>query len=296
MQFTITFVERNVIDRNLLEILRCPIALQNHDPNTDPGRLEVIEDSWLFCADSGRKYAIRDDIPDMLLKDAVEDRSVRLTLEFYDEITAKRYDFEWAEFEDWQIELRQKFISQAKLRSTSPNVLDLACGPGRDLAYFASQGCQVVGADLSFSQLLLAQTKTDVPLVRADMRNLPFRGNTFDSLWCCVALQHVSRNDAPRALGQMSRSLKPGGLLFISVLWGEGSLEVRREIYNNKTEPTNFYKEEEISMLVSGAGFDIEEIYRREAFQGRKTSEFTGGVKTYIDLFAHKDGGYNYGR
>ncbi len=56
------------LDPELLEILRCPVAVHDKDKGEDPGRLEVVRDGhWLYCPDSGYKYPIRDGIPVMLI-------------------------------------------------------------------------------------------------------------------------------------------------------------------------------------------------------------------------------------
>lgn len=55
------------IDLDLLELLRCPVAVHYKDRGDDPGRLELYKDSWLVCADSGYKYPIRNGIPVMLV-------------------------------------------------------------------------------------------------------------------------------------------------------------------------------------------------------------------------------------
>ncbi len=52
---------------DLLEILRCPVAVHYTDRGDDPGRLELVHGCWLVCADSGYKYPIRDGIPIMLI-------------------------------------------------------------------------------------------------------------------------------------------------------------------------------------------------------------------------------------
>jgi len=57
-----------VISQELLEILRCPVAVHYTDKGPDPGRLELVHDCWLVCADSGYKYPIVDDIPVMLVE------------------------------------------------------------------------------------------------------------------------------------------------------------------------------------------------------------------------------------
>jgi uncharacterized protein YbaR (Trm112 family) len=53
----------------LLEILRCPVAVHYTDKGDDPGKLELVHNTWLVCADSGYKYPIRDGIPIMLIEE-----------------------------------------------------------------------------------------------------------------------------------------------------------------------------------------------------------------------------------
>ncbi|GAB4453275.1 MAG: Trm112 family protein [Anaerolineae bacterium] len=54
------------IDAELLEILRCPVAV--HYEGDDPGRLELVHNCWLVSHESGYKYPIRDGIPIMLVE------------------------------------------------------------------------------------------------------------------------------------------------------------------------------------------------------------------------------------
>jgi hypothetical protein len=57
------------ISPELLEILRCPVAVHAKEYGDDPGRLELVHGCWLVCADSGLKYPIRDGIPVMLIEE-----------------------------------------------------------------------------------------------------------------------------------------------------------------------------------------------------------------------------------
>lgn len=59
----------NPIPPTLLEILRCPKAVQSDQYGDDPGRLELVHNCWLVCADSGLKYPIREGIPVMLIEE-----------------------------------------------------------------------------------------------------------------------------------------------------------------------------------------------------------------------------------
>ncbi len=67
------------IDRELLDILRCPVAVHYTDKGDDPGRLEPVQrpngDWWLVCADSGYKYPIREGIPVMMIDEGAKWKS-----------------------------------------------------------------------------------------------------------------------------------------------------------------------------------------------------------------------------
>ncbi|MBN1287076.1 MAG: Trm112 family protein [Anaerolineae bacterium] len=58
--------EKPPISPELLEILRCPVAV--HSEGEDPGRLELVKGCWLVSHESGNKYPIRDGIPVMLVE------------------------------------------------------------------------------------------------------------------------------------------------------------------------------------------------------------------------------------
>ncbi len=66
------------IDPELLDVLRCPVAVHYTDRGDDPGRLELVHGCWLVCADSGYKYPIRDGIPVMLVEEAEKWREIEV--------------------------------------------------------------------------------------------------------------------------------------------------------------------------------------------------------------------------
>lgn len=58
------------ISEDLLEILRDPAAVQEPEKyGPDPGKLELVHNSWLVSADTGYKYPIKDGIPVMLIEE-----------------------------------------------------------------------------------------------------------------------------------------------------------------------------------------------------------------------------------
>ena len=58
------------ISEDLLEILRDPAAVQEPEKyGDDPGRLELVHNTWLVSGDTGYKYPIKDGIPIMLIEE-----------------------------------------------------------------------------------------------------------------------------------------------------------------------------------------------------------------------------------
>ena len=58
------------ISADLLEILRDPAAVQEPQKyGPDPGKLELVHNSWLVSTDTGYKYPIKDGIPVMLIEE-----------------------------------------------------------------------------------------------------------------------------------------------------------------------------------------------------------------------------------
>jgi SAM-dependent methyltransferase len=106
-------------------------------------------------------------------------------------------------------------------------VLDCGCGPGTitlDIARCASSA-EVVGVDIAQSQIdraTAAATQQGVPNATfrvADCYSLPFADCTFDRLFSLALMEHLA--DPVRALGEMHRVLKPGGIIGLcSPDWG----------------------------------------------------------------------------
>jgi SAM-dependent methyltransferase len=142
----------------------------------------------------------------------------------------------------------------ARLPPGTP-LLDLGCGPGRDLSWLAARGARGMGCALSMGMLAAARARSGGPLVQADMRRLPFPGGTFGAIWCCASFLHLPKADAPGALGEMRRVLVPGGTLFLGVQEGSGE---GWEVYG--WEVARFfarYTSAEVATLLSGAGFTV---------------------------------------
>ena len=99
------------------------------------------------------------------------------------------------------------------------DVLDVACGEGYGSALLASRAAKVIGADIAASAVEHAREQyarvTNLEFRQADCAALPFADASFDTVLLLEVLEHVA--DARGVLAEISRVLKPGAVLLISV-------------------------------------------------------------------------------
>lgn len=97
-------------------------------------------------------------------------------------------------------------------------VLDLACGAGRHVRELSQLGIQAIGLDLS-AVLLQEIRKTDarLPVVRGDMRDLPFADSSFRGLTSFfTSFGYFETPDEDRVvIGQIRRTLSTGGTFML---------------------------------------------------------------------------------
>jgi S-adenosylmethionine-dependent methyltransferase len=134
---------------------------------------------------------------------------------------------EWDRLDRHRIEFQVTLRALAEFLPAVPAALiDVGGGPGRYAIHLAGQGYRVTLVDLSNGNLALARQKAalaDVKLeafVQAnalDLSTFPEAG--FDSVLLLGPLYHLHTPEERRmALGQVRRLLKPGGLIFASVI------------------------------------------------------------------------------
>ncbi len=108
------------------------------------------------------------------------------------------------------------------LAGSRPRLLDVGCGAGRDAAWLERRGARVTGIDLSRGMLAEARVRVRGDLARMDMRTLAFSDGCFDAAWCMASLLHLAIADAPGALAEVRRVLRPGGVLALGLQEGAG--------------------------------------------------------------------------
>jgi len=98
------------------------------------------------------------------------------------------------------------------------SLLDIGCGTGHWSVFFAEQGFEVIGVDISPEMISVARARNalhcrfDV----ADVMKLPFLNESFDVVSAMAVLEFVP--DARQVCMEMIRYLKSGGCLMVGVL------------------------------------------------------------------------------
>lgn len=108
-------------------------------------------------------------------------------------------------------------------------ILDLACGAGRHAAELERAGARVIGLDLSPAMLFRARRRVTAPLVRGDMRVLPFKPRTFGLVVNLFTSFGYFRSDDEHGtvMRQVFDVLAPGGRFVIDYLNAD---QVRRTL------------------------------------------------------------------
>jgi len=99
-------------------------------------------------------------------------------------------------------------------------VLEIGCGTGNNLIFFAENGFKTYGIDLdrdaiSYAKKLLEGKNLKAELKIGDAKNLPYKNNSFDLILDRACLQHNKIEDIKIIIKQIERILKVGGILLI---------------------------------------------------------------------------------
>ena len=146
-----------------------------------------------------------------------------------------------------------------------PRVLEVGCGPGRDLKTFVARGLAPVGLDGCARFVEMARAYAGCEVWQQDFVALALPAARFDGVFANASLFHVPGAHLPRVLGELRDALVPGGVLFCSNPRGDG-----REGWSGDRYGC-YLDVEQWRALFSGAGFHELDCYYRPA--GRPRSE-----------------------
>jgi SAM-dependent methyltransferase len=137
-------------------------------------------------------------------------------------------------------------------------ILDLGCGPGRDLQHFRALGHEAVGLDGAPAFVEMARRLSGCEVLHQDFLRLSLDPARFHGVFANASLFHVPSRVLPRVLAELRAALRPRGVLFTSNPRGEGE-GWSGERYGS------FFEMPAWRALVVAAGFEeLEHYYRPE--------------------------------
>lgn len=151
-------------------------------------------------------------------------------------------------------------------------ILDLGCGPGRDLKVFSERGHVAVGLEGSARLAEMARVYSGCEVWEQDFLKLDLPASRFDGVFANAALFHVPSQELPRVLRELHATLKSRGVLFSSNPHGENEEGWQGQRY------CAFYDLESWRCHMSAAGFTELTHYYRPSGLPREQQPWLAGV------------------
>jgi len=174
-------------------------------------------------------------------------------------------------------------------------ILDLGCGAGRHLVYFAKQGFETHGIDVSKTGLQKAKNslkavKLNASLIKCDMKALPYIGDCFDAVISLYTTYHNTKQGIKDTIAETHRTLRKKGYLLLnfhsrrSGKFGKG-IRIEEDTFMQDYGPEkgilhHFVDEDEIYELLKG--FKVLELQPEE-------HEIEGYLRSHWMVLAVKD-------
>lgn len=221
---------------NLNKILACPDCLGKLKLSKNIYPPSVSSREFHICYSCQRKFIHRGKIPIFLPVTSSAD--IETTQKHWN----KNYsDWIKGDLTEYLEDYRKKYLKDTldPIKELLPKkgiYCEIGCGPGINGAEMAKMGFQVVGIDLSFEGLKLAQNlynqeKVKGLLVCGDILKMPFKDNSFDLIYGGGVLEHFK--DTFLAVKQLHRVLKENGHVFLTIPFVSLSTLTYRQAYGN---------------------------------------------------------------
>lgn len=157
------------------------------------------------------------------------------------------------------------------------HILDLGCGSGRDSRYFIDQGYEVTAIDASPEIASLASELLGKPVETLSFQVLDY-SNAFDGIWACASLLHCPRADMDTVIHNVTKALKPKGIVYMSFKYGEDErIDERGRFFNDYTEASMS------KMLALHSDLHIVEMFS-------ESKPLRDGFQTWLNIVARKTG------
>jgi SAM-dependent methyltransferase len=149
-------------------------------------------------------------------------------------------------------------------------ICDVGCGPGQVARYLHDKGMKVCGLDLSPVMVERARSlNPGIPFRQGDMLALDgIADDSYGGVAAFYSVIHVPRPSLDRALGELKRVLRPGGVLLLTFHVGRETLH-RDEWWGKEVSlDFIFFETEEMKDCLEAVGFELREVIERDPYPG----------------------------
>lgn len=161
-------------------------------------------------------------------------------------------------------ELLLRFAEMTRGRG---EVCDMACGPGHVARFLHSAQAQVFGLDLSPNMVEHARKLCpEIQFRVGNMLSLDLPDESLAGITAMYAIVNIPKESLPQVFHEMSRVLRPGGVLLLAFHLGDEQLDVP-ELFGEKVTMSFFKRNPgQIRTMLKVAGLEIDEIVERDPY------------------------------
>lgn len=184
-------------------------------------------------------------------------------MEKHEQLTIAEYQLTAESFRagTWDHDVSQNREALVAAMPRNPGkILDVGCGPGRDLVAFKGQGHTVIGLDATPAFVEMAQQAAGCEVWQQSFLSLDLPQATFDGIFANASLIHVPSSQMVKVLKNLHNSLVAGGAIVMSLCRGD------TEGYSARATGYRYvagWEYETLSPCLEAAGFEIVHHYYR---------------------------------
>lgn len=257
------------------------MSIELRSPKFEKAGIEIPEETACLtkpfngtvCSNKGDEYPITNNIIDLLdeppgpMSWAQSSNHWKVTAALYEDIWRKR-SLSILTGEEFPIDKEQELLIEWLTPRPGKLYLDIGCSTAlyARLVKKAEPASRVVALDFSSQMLEEARLKaeadqTDLFLLRADARKLPFYGATFDGLMMGGTLNELT--DPLKVLYESRRVIKKKGVFFMMHLVKADAWYARLLQDSAEYGGIKFFTIAESNELFERAGFEVEEQFSK---------------------------------
>jgi SAM-dependent methyltransferase len=157
----------------------------------------------------------------------------------------------------WYRALHTRLLDALGQQPDATPVLDAGCGTGGFLAALARArpSCQSFGLEWHAAAATIAAAKSNRPVARGSINELPFADHSFGAVVAADVLCHAAVEPF-RALGEIGRVLRPGGRLIVNM----PAFRSLMSAHDTQVHNTRRMSAGETRAMLEDAGFQVRRL------------------------------------